>query len=148
MRDSVSGWMPSCEAIRRLGRSVDDVAARRLPLLKQVAHDALADVGRGQVVDLVQALVEPRAQAAEQLHAQLRLGLQQTQVVAVLHVEHQALLERGSAQRMFGELVEEHRLGEGLARTDHLDDLLRPSQVTRCNLTAVDQHMEMLGRIP
>jgi len=49
---------------------------------------------------------------------------------------------------MFGELVEEHRLGEGLARADHLDDLLLAIAGDAVQLDlAVDQHMEMLGRI-
>ena len=127
---------------------VDHTAARCLQFLEQVTHHALADVGRGQAVDLVQALVESVAEAAEQLHAQLRLGLEQTQVVGVLHVEHQAFLEGGGAQRMFGLLVEEQRLGKGLARPDYLDDLLLTIAGDPVQLDlAVDQHVKVLGRV-
>ncbi len=148
MREKVSGWMPSCEAIRRLGTHSLDMAVAGLLLLAQVARHPAAGVAQGQGVDFVEALVQAHAEAAEQLQTGLGLLFQHAAIVRAVDADQAARLEGRCGHRVVAGATEQQGFGKALAGGDDLHQLfLAFRQHAGQGHLAFEQQVEAVRRI-
>src|SRR5690606_33699571 len=114
----------------------------------QVERQALGGILQGQVLQLVQALVQAHAHVAQQVQAGVGVLLQMAQHQLVGKAYEANRLQGLGTYRQYRTLHEHDGFGEGVARGNDLDDALLAVSGNAVELDLATLHQrEALGRI-